>query len=434
FDSFDGDSIIDIARLNADGSLDSSFDPGLSSNGIIYDVVVLQSGKILVAGQFSSFNSISANNIVLLNQDGSVDTAFDVATGPNESVKALLEQPDGKIVIGGNFTTFNAQSRQYLARIESDGSLDTSFIVGSSIEFPVYSLALQSTNNIIFVGLFYNDSGVEDIQIGRLLADTGTLDSSFNPGGVATDPGYWSNTVSIEALKVLDTDQILIGGQFREYNLVTRNGIARLQADGTLDTVFDPGTGVDYAVKSISLLSNNQIIIAGNYYTYNDSASVSISKLEGDPLVEQGSDEEIEVSSGNNSSSGFTSSISNVNTPSCSDSTPVGVPDLFQVDVASDRAILYFSPVNTPAPNYLVSYSQYDNAFQHSVFTNQGYSSGALVFTIDELQPNTTYFMKVRGQNGCAPGHWGNQVKITTAKKGVAYYRPVYAFSPIRLF
>ena len=104
--------------------------------------------------------------------------------------------------------------------------------------------------------------------------------------------------------------------------------------------------------------------------------------------------------------------------PTCSEPKPVGAPDLFQINVAGSEATLYYSPLNDHIDNYFISYSQNPGSFQHGVETGQSLSSGVLSFTVGCLPPNTTYYFRIRGQNGCMPGDWSQEMEVKTGWPG----------------
>src|SRR5437870_2283384 len=116
-----------VVRLNANGSLDTSFNPGAGPNKGVSVIALQSDGRILIGGTFATFNGISRARVARLNADGSLDSTFDPGAGPNTSVVALSLQPDGKILIGGDFTAIGGVTRNYIARLNADGSLDTSF-------------------------------------------------------------------------------------------------------------------------------------------------------------------------------------------------------------------------------------------------------------------------------------------------------------------
>lgn len=111
--------------------------------------------------------------------------------------------------------------------------------------------------------------------------------------------------------------------------------------------------------------------------------------------------------------------------PSCTDQKPSSTPDLFQIDVSNTQAILYFAPVGD-ANYYFIAYGEGENTEVHGVQFDSGLSTGVLAYTINLLQPNTTYSFKVRGGNGCMPGEWSNTMQVktrNTSSGGTTYYK-----------
>ena len=178
-----------IARLYADGTLDTGFDP--SANNIVYPIAVQLDGRVLIGGAFTTVGGVTGTRIARLNVDGTLDTGFN----PNidNDVLSMAVQSDGKILIGGAFTTVGGVMRTRIARLNTDGTLDTGFTP------PIV------TNNIVF------------------------------------------------SIAVQEDGKILVGGYFTAMGGVTRNYLARLNTDGTLDTGFDPN--VSSEVLSIALQS-----------------------------------------------------------------------------------------------------------------------------------------------------------------------------------
>ncbi len=277
FTSMNGTTRNYIARLNTDGSVDSSFNTGSGANHYVYASAVQADGKIVIGGHFTLINNVWRSNIARLNANGSLDTSFNPGSGMNYAVWALAVQADGKIVVGGDFTTVNGAGRLNIARLNADGSLDSGFNPGSGANNYIYSLALQPDGKILIGGIFGTVNGVARNGIARLNTN-GSLDTSFNP--VA------NTTRSI----VLQADgKIVIGGQFNTVNGTPRNGIARLNADGSLDTSFNPGTGARYGSGSFSatvsttgLQADGKIIVGGNFTTMNGVVCNGIARLNTD--------------------------------------------------------------------------------------------------------------------------------------------------------
>src|SRR5690606_20274470 len=106
-------------------------------------------GKIIIGGDFTSYNGTSRNHIVRLNLDGSIDTSFVIGTGTNIQVLATSIQSDGKVIVGGYFTNYNGSFINRIARLNTDGSLDPTFVVGTGANNTVFTSAIQSDGKII---------------------------------------------------------------------------------------------------------------------------------------------------------------------------------------------------------------------------------------------------------------------------------------------
>jgi len=289
------------ARLNADGGLDGSFNPGRNLNVSASAVVVQPDGKVLIGDVFTFINGTNRYASARLNGNGSADSTFISATNfPPDLIAvipsgcydpscscyenivpfALVVQADGKVLIGGySATTMDCPPeggdyfvRHFLVRFNADGSLDTSFeaAFGNRSSFEtVKALAVQPDGKIIVGGTFFSIKGQNRNGIARLNAN-GSLDSSFNPGtGV--------NSVSSVALQ--PDGKVLIGGSFTSVNGTNRQGIARLNANGSLDSSFNPGTGVNGTVYSVALQPDGKALIGGSFTNVNGTTRNNIARL-----------------------------------------------------------------------------------------------------------------------------------------------------------
>lgn len=289
FTTFNGANQHYVARLNADGSLDSSFYPGLGAvGGISYPdaplldaLAVETNGEILIGGGFSGWNGLSWNEPICLRTDGSVDTSFNTSAAnglgvpyangyglgsaaPSGTVLAIAVQGDGKVVIGGGFTQvmvgpYNLTNISGIARLNTNGTLDASFNLGGGANGSVNALGLQSNGQIIIGGAFTSINNSNLYGLARLNTD-GTVDGTFN---ALIQDG------SVQRLVVTPQDQILIGGNFTSINGYSRNYIARLRADGSVDTSFKPGLGLNGSVTGMALQPNGEVIISGGFTSFN---------------------------------------------------------------------------------------------------------------------------------------------------------------------
>jgi uncharacterized delta-60 repeat protein/uncharacterized repeat protein (TIGR01451 family) len=267
FSFFNGDSTNCIARLNANGTLDNTFNIGSGPNdSSIYmhdvnSIAIQTNGKIIIGGDFATFNGISKNRLVRLNADGSIDSTFNIGTGVDGGVSSIVIQADGKIIIGGNFTSFNGVSTNNIARINTDGSLDNTFNIGTGADVYIESMAIQANGKIIIGGWFTSFNSIPINGIARLNVD-GSLDNTFNIG-TGTD-GY----ADVHSIAIQTDGKIIIGGSFTYFNGIPINHLARLNTDGTLDNTFNMGTGLNSDVWSIAIQADEKIIIGGWFTSY----------------------------------------------------------------------------------------------------------------------------------------------------------------------
>ena len=325
-----------IVRLNSDGSPDTAFTTaqGTGLNGNVTRVAVQADGKILVGGDFTKINDVNTVGLARLNPDGSPDTAFNagiVAGGDNSGfngyVLALKQQPDGKILAGGTFTALNGVTRANLVRLNTDGTVDeafdtalagatsvaindialqtngsillgtiaptalmrltpagavdTSFTTaqGAGFNDEVKSIGQQSDGSIVVGGYFTGfDGGGTQAQaaghIARLSAD-GVLDTTFTATAALDD--------NVFSLAIQADDAIVADGDILKTYATKSQRVVRLAADGTFDTAYasNVGDGPDNRVYSIALTPNGQAVVGGSMETFDSVASKYIARLDG---------------------------------------------------------------------------------------------------------------------------------------------------------
>jgi uncharacterized delta-60 repeat protein/CSLREA domain-containing protein len=276
FTNYNGTARGGVARLNADGSLDTSLNPGSGASASfirsIAAVALQPDGKILIGGNFNNYNGTPINGIARLNSDGSLDTSFNPGSGVNDFVRALALQPDGKVVIGGDFTNYNGTSRGGVARVNADGSLDTSFNPGSGVDNSIRALVVRPDGKILIGGDFTIYNGTSRGRIARLNSD-GSLDTSFNPGsGVGIGIGG-----GVRALALQLDGKLLIGGGIASYNGTSVNGLLRVNSDGSRDASFNPGFVNQVGVAAIALQPNGKVI--AGMYTSDGAQLTTLTRL-----------------------------------------------------------------------------------------------------------------------------------------------------------
>jgi len=150
-----------LAQADAQiGGLDPGFAPGAILNGAAPGVVralnVQSDGKVIVAGDFTSIAGTARGRLARLNLDGSLDASFATAAGADGPINALAVQSDGKIVIGGEFTTFDGIVRNRIARVTTAGILDTTFASasGAGADGTINSVVYQPDGAVLVAGSF----------------------------------------------------------------------------------------------------------------------------------------------------------------------------------------------------------------------------------------------------------------------------------------
>jgi uncharacterized delta-60 repeat protein len=261
------------------GANDPSFNIGTGANGSIQATAIQSDGKIIIGGNFTTYNGTTINRIARLNTDGTLDAGFNIGTGADYPIYEIAIQTDGKIMIGGSFTNYNGTSINRLARLNADGTLDNTFNPGTGPNAIVYAILPLSDGKIIICGSFFAYNGIAINHIARLLAN-GTYDATFTPGSGASG--------NILTAEIQSSGKILIGGSFASFNGTARNNIARLYFNGTLDVFFDPGTGPNTTVRTITTQSNGRIIIGGDFINYNGTPASRIARLLDDGTLDAG--------------------------------------------------------------------------------------------------------------------------------------------------
>jgi uncharacterized delta-60 repeat protein len=264
-----------LARLNVDGTLDTAFQTNLQ--GIVYSLQIQPDGKILVGGAvLLNLPTRQRLNFFRLNADGTSDDAFNAGEGvAGGTVYTSVLQPDGKILIGGNFDGLNGFFRSGIFRINADGTRDTSFSAsayGDDANEGIYGIALQADGKIAIAGDFKYVNDIQRIGVARLNSD-GTTDTSFNGGITSTNRRVWG-------LALQPDNKIIIGGFFNQINGVTKNKIARFNADGSLDTSFaaDIPTAL-YTVRTVRLQADGRILVGGFFAQINGTPKNNIARL-----------------------------------------------------------------------------------------------------------------------------------------------------------
>jgi uncharacterized delta-60 repeat protein len=245
FTSVGGQTRNRIARLDANGDLDSGFNPGVSGGAspVVYSIAVQGNNFVLLGGDFTTVAGQNRNRVARLTAGGGLDNGFNpnVSGGTAPVVHSVVVQPDGKIVIAGKFTTVVGSDeltfgRNHVARLKTDGTVDTGnsgFDPGNAVggtDPVVYSVAVQSDGKVVVAGQFTTVITIEGNQfinsmhVSRLHSN-GSVDGSFRPGPLGQVSQYGTKhsdiniTPYVRSVAMQADGLIVIGGEFTTYEV-----------------------------------------------------------------------------------------------------------------------------------------------------------------------------------------------------------------------
>ncbi len=291
-DSIASYSRVNIARLNADGTLDTGF-LILATNGPVRAMVELSPSGYIIGGDFTEISTDDDNNpetpptvtpvsyMALLNDNGVINTGYNF--GSNAPVHALAVQPDGKILVGGNFTSIGGQLRNKMARLSVYGPADLTFDPNSNAL--VRSIIVQADGNILVGGDFTYIGNQTRNRIARLNTDSAKADA-FNPNAYITIP---PNPCSVNSIALQTDGNILVIGDFTTIGGRLRNHIARLNTTtGAADSTFNPiVSGASTTVSAINVQPDGKILIGGGFTSVDSNPRNRIARLSADSAALQ---------------------------------------------------------------------------------------------------------------------------------------------------
>lgn len=275
FGSFNAPSLKRFVATDLSGSIDTTFNMGIGFNSTVRTIATQSDGKIIVGGDFSSYSGSATNYLIRLNTNGTKDTTFTSVL--NQAVYSIAVQSDDKIIIGGAFTTVNGVSSARIARLDINGARDATFNVGAGSNQIVRQIAIQSDGKPIIVGTHTSYSGSAVNRITRINTN-GTRDTTFNIGTGLANGAY---NVSIQS-----DGKILTTGDFVSYSGSTNNRIVRINTDGTKDTTYTLGTGFNNSAYISSLRSDDKLLVAGAFTTYSGSSNNYIVRINSDGTID----------------------------------------------------------------------------------------------------------------------------------------------------
>lgn len=253
---------------------------GNGASGAVNCAAIQPDGKIIIAGQFTTFNGVTANRIARINTNGSLDTSFHTGTGFDNYPQSMKLLPNGKMLMGGFFTSYNGSSYSHIIRLNSDGSIDNSFNIGTGLDFATGQVTVNcietfSTGEIIVGGQFNKYNGHSGYGVFCINAD-GSFNANYKIGTGSFGPVY--------CIQVDPDNKVLIGGMFTKFNGVSKNNIVRLNADGSVDNSFTAIVGATKFEKPISIVrqSNGKYVLGGNFTFVNDVTRGGMARINSD--------------------------------------------------------------------------------------------------------------------------------------------------------
>ncbi|HRG53161.1 MAG TPA: T9SS type A sorting domain-containing protein [Bacteroidia bacterium] len=355
-----GTDTVHLIRLLANGALDPSYTADIKIRDNIWSFKVnsigLQlDGKVVIGGSYRTGQSQEIAILKRVNTDGTLDTTFVLDERPIWGIGAIysvhIQPGDGKIIVAGHHDRAPGGTEhtyvQFIERLNLDGSTDHSFLHNNKYitnAYVIYTSTLLSSGKVLAGGLFEQVNGYSAKNVALLNSD-GTLDSHFN------ETAGINGTVSVSAIQA--DQKILIGGLFSNVQYESRSHIARLLPDGIIDLTFNPGKGVNGSVYAIASQSNGKAIIGGEFTSFNTDTVKNIVRVNEDGSIDPS----------------FQASISGI---------------VYSLELQNDNKVLvggYFSAVNNEAYFSFVRLNtdgSIDNTFER-------------VFPLSETNKNTIY-------------------------------------------
>jgi uncharacterized delta-60 repeat protein len=299
FTSFGDCSRNGIVRLNADGSVDVSFDPGAGlqrtsgGEGWANAALLQADGQIIVVGAFDSVGGLRRHHLARLEDDGRVDRSYSSSEALVElggGVNVLLPQPDGKLIVGGDFERVDGRARHGVARLGAAGSLDEAFDPDTGAEGVVNAAAAAADGTVVIGGVFKSVGGMARRNVARLWPDgvvDGSFDSSAGPDG------------GVLCVALQNDGKVVIGGNFQTIEGVSRRTIARLNADGSLDSMFAPVLAMSVDVEEVYAIvvqPDGKLVVGGYFDHVNGSPRANLARLNPDGSLDPSFDPDLEVS------------------------------------------------------------------------------------------------------------------------------------------
>jgi uncharacterized delta-60 repeat protein len=253
FTTYSGVSVGRLAKITSDGTLDTTFNTNIGAglNQAPYVIRIDSSGKIYVGGVFTTYSGVANNYIIKLNSNGTKDTSFDNTTGFNALVYDIQFDSVGKLYVGGNFTQYKGVTNNYIIKLNTNGTKDTSFDNSTGFNNTTFTIAVDPSDSIYVGGNFttYKAGGSQYLI---KITSGGTRDTTF----VSTNPNAAVNKVLYKP----STNSIIVGGSFTVLNAVSNLYLTELSSLGS--TIIASRSNV--VINSMVADSSNNLYTYGS--------------------------------------------------------------------------------------------------------------------------------------------------------------------------
>ena len=288
-----------LARINNDGSFDASFDVSDALNARVYDLALQDDGKVIAVGDFNQNSNYGSLRLVRINADGTKDTSFAYTDELNGTIRTVAVQDDGKIVVGGNFNLYNNTGVHRLTRLNSNGSLDQTFEDADVpfISFEVFNNTILSDGSHIAVGEFLSFNRYGRSRLVKLTPN-GQIDFSFNstdgPFRGLDDSGGFAISTDVKVIRPAGNGKYFIAGAINDYNDSLVSNIVKINADGSKDNSFTtyPLNDLIFSgdVTDIAVQSDGKVVMIGDFDEYNNQSKNGIVRLNANGTIDDSFD------------------------------------------------------------------------------------------------------------------------------------------------
>lgn len=263
---------VTILDNEAPGRLDDRFQPGLGADDSVRALLVQKDGKVLVGGDFTTMDGVILPRLGRLHADGFLDRSFNPGLGFDGSVRAIAEVEGGRILVGGTFTGFDGRPRPNLTVLEPDGTGSLEPV--ASVDGAVNAIAVG--NGIFIGGDFTRVSAIAGAGVAKLKEDR-LLDEGFSTGGAGRS--------GVRALSVTTEGGLWVGGSFTTWG---GNGryLVRLLPDGTMDRSFGVALSPNGPVTALLAGVNGMVFVAGEFTTISGVPRPGLARLQPNGLVD----------------------------------------------------------------------------------------------------------------------------------------------------